>query len=149
MAKYPLQRNQVDIVGNLTGDPESVITPSGKNLTKVTVAVNQGHFDRNTNEWVDDFTAYYDVPLWEDDRNSGAAFAKEYLRKGDRVFVTGTIKPRAYINKAGEAVPANEIIFARIDGLTSTALRGARTEEAPRRANAPVAVAAADDDGEF
>ena len=76
--------NQVNIVGNLTDDPELRYTPNGAAVCKFRVAVNRRYKDES-GQWKDGETSYFSVNAWrtlaekaggqqrDEDRSGGAA----------------------------------------------------------------------------
>lgn len=90
-------RQQV-IVGNVTRDPELRVTPSGTQVTTVSVAVNHRRLNRETNTWEDAGADFYECEAW---REFAQAVAQS-IRKGQRVIAVGRIKPRAFVTKEGQ-----------------------------------------------
>lgn len=86
------------VVGNLTSDPELRFTPSGAAVANFTVASTPRHFDKNSNEWVDDEALFMRCSIWR----QAAENVTESLTKGARVVVTGRLKSRTYETKEGE-----------------------------------------------
>jgi single-strand DNA-binding protein len=82
---------KLQIIGKLTADPVRKATQSGKELATFTVAVNEKHGDK------DDAT-FYACTAWE----RKAAPILTYLHKGDKVYVEGKVKARAYKTQSGE-----------------------------------------------
>lgn len=88
----------ITVVGNLTADPELRFTPSGAAVANFTVASTPRHFDRQSNEWVDDETLFLRCSIWRE----AAENVAESLHRGTRVVVTGKLKQRSYDTKEGE-----------------------------------------------
>jgi single-strand DNA-binding protein len=87
------------VIGNLTADPELRSTGSGTALTRFTIASTPRTLDPRTGKWVKGETVFVAATAW-----CGAAeHAAASLAKGMRVIATGTLKPRTYTTKAGEA----------------------------------------------
>lgn len=94
--------NQLTIIGNLTADPTTRTTPSGKSVCSFDLAVN----DRKGN------TTYFRVSAWE----KLGEICQRYLSKGKKVSVIGPVSARAYTDRNGKAsvsieVAANDIEF--------------------------------------
>lgn len=79
--------NSVNIIGNLTKEPELRYTPSGKAVTNFTVAV-QKKFNK-------DEANFIPVVAWE----HTAKFIANYAKKGTKVGVSGSIQTRSYENE--------------------------------------------------
>lgn len=93
--------NKLIIIGNLTCDPESRATQSGKTVCNFSVAVN----DR-------DETIFFRVSVWG---KTGEA-CQRYLSKGRKVYVSGPLSYRTYqtsdrTTKVSLEVTGNEVEF--------------------------------------
>jgi single-strand DNA-binding protein len=86
----------IQIVGNLTADPELRHTPSGTPVANLRVASNPRRFDRKSGQWVDGETSYFDVEVWQ-----GAHNAAESLSQSDRVIVFGNLRTRTWQTEEG------------------------------------------------
>lgn len=99
--------NQLTIIGNLTADPTTRTTTSGKSVCSFDLAVN----DRHGN------ATYFRISAWSQLGES----CQKYLSKGKKVSVVGPVSARAYTDRNGKAsvsieVTANEVEFlSRID----------------------------------
>jgi single-strand DNA-binding protein len=85
--------NSVVLVGNLTADPKLTEIPSGANTAKVvnfTVAVNRKFTRRDGTQ--DQETTFINCEAWD----SGAEHIGTYFKRGDRIFVQGSIKNEAW-----------------------------------------------------
>lgn len=80
--------NSLTIIGNVTRDPESRSTPSGKEVTNFTVAVNRR---RSPKAGVEE-TDYFRVTAWD----KLAGICKQYVRKGTKVAVIGSVSVSTY-----------------------------------------------------
>lgn len=79
-------------VGTLTADPELRFTPSGAAVANVNIAFNSRKKNNQTGEWEDGDTTFLRGSIWKEYAENVA----ETLTKGDKVFVTGTLKQREY-----------------------------------------------------
>lgn len=87
----------VQIVGNLGGDPETSITPSGKTNVKFRVAVNSKRGGEERTSW-------FAVTAWGQLAEVLTDLAERgALAKGSQVFVSGRIEAREYTDKNGAA----------------------------------------------
>jgi single-strand DNA-binding protein len=87
---------QVTITGNATADAEMRFTPRGASVASFTVAVNE-RVKNEDGTWGDGDPTFYRVSAWDSIAENVAAEVK----KGSRVLVTGTLKPRTYDGKDG------------------------------------------------
>lgn len=79
--------NQVIIMGRLTRDPEQRTTPSGKSVTRFSVAVDR--------QGSDDAADFFDVTAWE----KLGELVTQYLSKGRRVLVQGRLRQDSWDDK--------------------------------------------------
>ena len=98
--------NKIIIIGNLTGDPEKRSTQSGKLVITFTVACNR----RGENAGAD----FFRVAAWD---KLGETCA-QYLAKGRKVCVTGSVRSGAYLNASGQAVGTLEVTAHEVEFLT-------------------------------
>ena len=99
-------------IGNLVKDPEFQTTTSGLSVCKFTVAV-QRRFKNENGESEADFI---NIVTW---RNL-AENCNKYLRKGNKVCVTGVIQTRNYDAQDGTKRYITEIIADDIEFLTAS-----------------------------
>ena len=96
--------NQCSFIGRLGKDPEMNYTPSGKAVTKFSLAVDQGkHQD----------TLWLTIVCW----NDLAERMHEYLSKGQLVFVQGRLVQRSYVDKTQVKRVATEIVASTVQML--------------------------------
>jgi single-strand DNA-binding protein len=88
----------INIIGNLTGDPELRFTPSGAAVASFTVASTPRTFDRDSGKWVDGDALFMRCSIWRQYAENVA----ESLTKGMQVMVQGRLKQRSYQTKEGE-----------------------------------------------
>jgi single-strand DNA-binding protein len=89
--------NHVNIVGNITRDPELRFTPSGQATASFGVAVNRRWQNRQTQEW-EEAVSFFDVVCW----GQLAENAAQSLTRGARVVVSGRLDQRSWENDQGE-----------------------------------------------
>ncbi len=87
-------RTTVTFEGNLADDPQVRFTPSGKQITELTVLVNQRR-QNSEGEWVEGEPTRHVVRAFK----TLAENIAESLGKGDRVFVHGTVTTEAWTDK--------------------------------------------------
>jgi len=76
--------NMVILTGRLTRDPEIRYTQSGKAVASISLAVGR--------KFSKDETDFFDCTAW----GKTAEIAAEYLRKGNQVGVTGTLRQNRF-----------------------------------------------------
>lgn len=102
--------NSVNLIGNLTKDPELKELPSGSSVCKLRLAVNDRV--KQGEEWVD-YVNYFDVTVFG---TQGENVAK-FQGKGNRVGVSGRLRWREWESEAGKR-QAVEVVADRVDFLT-------------------------------
>lgn len=103
--------NRMMIIGNLGADPELRYTPSGKAVANLRVAVNDRSRGQD-GEWQEE-THWFRVELWE----QAAERAAESLRKGNKVYAEGQLRPREFEGNDGQKRTSLELRFARVISL--------------------------------
>jgi len=87
--------NKIQIIGHLGKEPEMRYTPSGRPVTTFTVAVsrtwNTGDGERHSE------TEWFNVVAW----GNLAEICKQYLNKGQQVYVEGRLQTRRWDDKEG------------------------------------------------
>ena len=83
--------NKVLIIGNLGKDPETRFLPSGGAVTNITVATSESWKDKQTGERKE-VTEWHRIVFF----NKLAEIAGEYLRKGSKVYIEGSLKTRKW-----------------------------------------------------
>lgn len=101
--------NKLIIIGNLSRDPESRVTPSGISVCTFTVAVNR----RRTQEGQPD-ADFFRVTAW---RQLGENCAK-YLAKGRKVCVIGPVSISTYTGNDGKTRANMEVTADDVEFLT-------------------------------
>lgn len=112
--------NKLLIIGNLTRDPELRATREGKEVCSFTVAVNSRRRDAQ-GDIVPDF---FRVSAWEGlGRN-----CKQYLSKGKKVAVIGSVTVSVFQGNDGEARAQMEVFAQDVEFLTP---KDAKPEQKP------------------
>lgn len=102
--------NHLIIIGNLTGDPELRTTSSGQEVCNFTVAVNRRKTQNNQDPGAD----YFRVAAW----GEKGKVCKQYLSKGKKVSVVGSVSCRAYKNNNGDAAASLEVKADEVEFLS-------------------------------
>lgn len=87
----------ITITGNVTADPQVHEFDTGTRKSKFSVACTPSVRDRNTGEYSDGTTTFYDVECW----NRLAHNATVSLHKGDPVVVTGRLSVETWQGQDG------------------------------------------------
>jgi single-strand DNA-binding protein len=104
--------NKVILVGNLGKDPETRATQSGSEICNLTIATSEQWKDKQTGERKEK-TEWHRVVIF----NEGLVrVAKEYLRKGSKVYIEGQLQTRKWTNKEGQEVYTTEVVLQNYNG---------------------------------
>lgn len=115
--------NKVILIGNLGKDPEVRYMPSGGAVANVTLATSESWKDKQSGE-NQERTEWHNVVFF----NRLAEIAGEYLKKGSKVYVEGSLRTRKWQDKNGQDRYTTEIVAGEMQMLDS---RGAGGGGAP------------------
>lgn len=104
--------NKVILVGNLGGDPEVRYMPSGGAVTNVTIATSESWKDKQSGQQ-QERTEWHRVVFF----NRLAEIAGEYLRKGAKVYVEGSLRTRKWQDNSGQERYTTEIVASEMQML--------------------------------
>jgi single-strand DNA-binding protein len=104
--------NKVIIVGNLGADPDIRYFPSGDAVANLSVATSESWRDKNTGE-PRERTEWHRVVI----RGKLAEIAKQYLHKGSKVYLEGSLRTRKWQTQEGQDRYTTEIV---VGGIGST-----------------------------
>lgn len=122
--------NKFIAIGNLTRDPETKVTQTGKRITRFTVALNRPYKSQNGDREADfiQFTAY----------DKTAELAEKYLSKGRKVGIEARVRTGKYeVN--GETRWTTEFTVEHLEFLSSAqqdSVQQAAVSTAPATATA-------------
>lgn len=111
--------NKVILVGNLGNDPETKFLPSGSAVTNVSLATSRVWKDKEGNQ--QEHTEWHRVVFF----NRLAEIAGEYLKKGSKVYVEGSLRTNKWQDKEGNDRYTTEIIANEMQMLDSKGGSGA------------------------
>lgn len=95
--------NRVELIGNLTRDPELRYTPSGAAVVTFGIATNRSYIvDGERKEEVD----FHRLVAW----NKLAELCNQLLKKGIRVFISGRLQNRSWEGTDGVQRNVTEIV---------------------------------------
>ncbi|GAB3274365.1 single-stranded DNA-binding protein [Parahaliea aestuarii] len=106
--------NKVILVGNLGQDPETRYMPSGGAVTNVNLATSESWKDKQTGQ-PQERTEWHRVVFF----NRLAEIAGEYLRKGSKVYVEGSLRTRKWQGQDGQDRYTTEIVASEMQMLDS------------------------------
>jgi len=103
--------NKVILVGNLGADPEARSLNNGGEVVNMRVATSEQWKDRDGNR--QERTEWHNVVIFNE--NLGRV-AKNYLRKGSKVYLEGQIQTRKWTDQSGNDRYTTEIVLQRFRG---------------------------------
>ena len=103
--------NKVILVGNLGADPESRSLPSGSEVVNLRVATSENWKDRDGNR--QERTEWHRVTIFNE--NLGRV-AKNYLRKGSKVYLEGQLQTRKWTDQSGQEKFSTEVVLQNFRG---------------------------------
>lgn len=106
--------NKVILIGNLGADPDARMTPQGSALTNLSIATDESYKDKNTGQMVPR-TEWHRVVVF----NRLAEIAKDYLRKGSKIYLEGRLQTRKWQDQSGQDRYTTEIIGNELQMLDS------------------------------
>ncbi len=104
--------NKVILIGNLGNDPDTKYMPSGNAVTNITVATSESWKDKQTGQQ-QERTEWHRVVFF----NRLAEIAGEYLRKGSKVYLEGSLRTRKWQDQSGQDRYTTEIVASEMQML--------------------------------
>jgi single-strand DNA-binding protein len=117
--------NKVIIVGNLGNDPEVRQIPNGGAVATLSVATSESWKDKVTGE-KQERTEWHRIICF----NRLGEIAGEYLRKGSKVYVEGSLRTRKWQDQQGVERYTTEIVAQELQML-DTRTQGGNGNAAP------------------
>lgn len=106
--------NKVILIGNCGSDAETRYLPSGGAVTNITVATSESWKDKESGQR-QERTEWHRVVFF----NRLGEIAGEYLRKGSKVYIEGSLRTRKWQDKDGGDRYTTEIIASEMQMLDS------------------------------
>lgn len=111
--------NKVILVGTLGKDPETKTFPNGGSLTQFSIATSDSWTDKNTGERKEQ-TEWHRIVL----HNRLGEIAQQYLRKGSKVYIEGSLRTRQWTDQSGQERYTTEIRGEQMQMLDSNRQQG-------------------------
>ncbi|BAP13296.1 MAG: single-stranded DNA-binding protein [Alcanivorax borkumensis] len=125
--------NKVILIGNLGADPETRFMPSGGAVTNVRLATSESWKDRQSGQ-MQERTEWHRVVLF----NKLGEIAGEYLKKGSKVYIEGSIRTRKWQGQDGQDRYTTEIVaneMQMLDGRGDGGGQGGYSQSAAPQGN--------------
>lgn len=124
--------NCVNLIGNLTRDPELRYTPQGKAVCEMSIAINSSYVNKASGQKVEEVT-FVDIVAWG---KTGEVCA-EYLKKGRPVYIQGRLKQDRWESPEGKKMSKLRVIAENVQFLGAKPGPGEQqAQEAPAAAGA-------------
>ena len=106
--------NKVIIIGNLGNEPESRQTHTGLSVTTISVATSESWKDKQSGE-KQERTEWHRIVFYD----RLADIAAEYLKKGSKVYIEGSLRTNKWQDKDGSDRYRTEIVASALQMLDS------------------------------
>lgn len=103
--------NRVQVLGRVGQDPEVHNAQNGSMITRISVATDEGYFDKKANQKVDK-TEWHRIVAF----GKLAELISQYVKKGSKVLVEGKLETSSWddangVKKYSTEIIANDIVF--------------------------------------
>lgn len=126
--------NKAMLIGNVGQDPDVRYIEKGVAVASVRLATTERGYRMQNGTEVPDRTEWHSIILWR----SLAEIVEKYVKKGDKLYVEGSIHSRSYDDKNGVKRYITEIWADRMELLSPKSQDAAAPAAAPAQpASAP------------
>ena len=101
--------NKVVLVGTLGANPESRTFPNGGSVCQFSIATSEKWQSKQTGEWIEQ-TEWHRIVA----NNRLGEIAQQYLKKGSKVYIEGSLRTRKWNDQNGQERYSTEV---RADNL--------------------------------
>ncbi|WP_291869717.1 single-stranded DNA-binding protein [Bradyrhizobium sp.] len=105
--------NKVILIGNLGKDPEMRRTQDGKPIANLTVATSESWRDKSSGERKEK-TEWHRVVIFSEGL---CKIAEQYLKKGSKVYLEGSLQTRKWTDQAGVEKYSTEVVLQQFGGV--------------------------------
>jgi len=116
---------KIMLIGNLGSDPEMRFTPSGTPVASFSLATNRVYTTSDGERKQE--TEWFRVSAWRKQAES----CNQFLTKGQRVYVEGSLRTRSWEDRDGQKRVTLEVNADRVLFLDKQALAALPGEETP------------------
>ena len=107
--------NKVVLVGTLGANPESKSFPNGGSLCNFSIATSEKWQSKQTGEWIEQ-TEWHRIVA----NNRLGEIAQQYLKKGSKVYIEGSLRTRKWNDQNGQERDSTEIRADSLQRLDSS-----------------------------
>ncbi|KTC78557.1 single-stranded DNA-binding protein [Legionella cherrii] len=124
--------NKVILIGNVGVDPDVRYLPNGNAVTTLSIATSEAWKDKATGE-KQERTEWHRVVCF----NRLGEIAGEYVRKGSKLYIEGSLRTRKWQDQQGQDRYTTEIVANDIQMLDSKGTGSSSFDEMPQAQFAP------------
>jgi single-strand DNA-binding protein len=103
--------NKVTLIGNLGKDPEVRFMPNGGAVANITLATSESWKDKQTGEKKEK-TEWHRIVMF----GKLAEIAGEFLKKGAKIYIEGSLQTRKWTNQEGNDQYTTEVVIQDFGG---------------------------------
>ena len=115
--------NKVILIGNCGADPEQRAMPNGNAVTNINLATSESWKDKQTGQ-MQERTEWHRVIFF----NRLAEIAGQYLQKGSKVYIEGSLRVRKWQDQSGQDRYTTEIVASEMQMLDGRGDSGAQNQ---------------------
>ena len=104
--------NKVTLIGNVGDVPEIRTTQNGDNVASFSLATSEKWKDKTTGE-DKQVTEWHKIVIFNPNLVN---IAKQYIAKGTKLYIEGSLKTRKYESKLGVSINVTEIVLGKHNG---------------------------------
>lgn len=104
--------NKVTLIGNLGKEPEVRSTQDGREIVNITIATSESWKSKDTGERQEK-TEWHRIVIFNDGL---VRVAKNYLRKGSKVYIEGQLQTRKWTDQTGMERYTTEVVLQNFGG---------------------------------
>lgn len=102
--------NMVQLIGNLTRDPELRYTPNGSAVCTIGLATNRSWTTQDGGGQRQEETTYHRIVVW----GKLAEICGQMLKKGSKTYIQGRIQNRKWTTKDGQERETSEVVADQV-----------------------------------
>lgn len=106
--------NKVILVGTLGANPESKTFPNGGSVCQFSIATSEKWQNKQTGDWIEQ-TEWHRIVA----NNRLGEIAQQYLKKGSKVYIEGSLRTRKWNDQNGQERYSTEVRADHLQMLDS------------------------------
>jgi single-strand DNA-binding protein len=122
--------NKVILIGNLGADPEVRSTSNGSRVATLSLATSRQWKGQSGDK--QEKTEWHRVVCWNNKGSTLADLVEKYAKKGDKLYVEGSIEYRTWQDREGQTRYSTEIIAREIILLSGRSGEAGESFSAPK-----------------